>query len=142
MSVPFTIGRLIDYFTLPSPVRHLPWYRGRVYLISRWQELFWGLTPTMAAGGLFGIFLIGGLANMGRSLLMRMSGQRIVARLRRQAYAGALKQEVDYIERAEGDVLSRLSVDTSIVGESGELMQTCRVTNVSDSSSFESHWKP
>jgi len=76
----------------------------------------------MAAGGLFGIFLVGGVANLGRSLLMRMSGQRIVARLRRQTYAGALKQEVDYIERAEGDVLSRLSVDTSIVGESGELM--------------------
>jgi len=53
---------------------------------------------------------------------MRMSGQRIVARLRRQTYASALKQEVDYIERAEGDVLSRLSVDTSIVGESGEPM--------------------
>ena len=142
MSVPFTIGRLIDYFTSPSPVRHLPWYRGRVYLIVQWQELFWGLTPTMAAGGLFGIFLIGGLANMGRSLLMRMSGQRIVARLRRQTYASALKQEVDYIERAEGDVLSRLSVDTSIVGESGEPMYQCCVTNVSDSSSFESHWKP
>lgn len=75
----------------------------------------------MAAGGLFGVFLVGGLANMGRTLLMRMSGQRIVARLRRQTYASALKQEVDYIEQAEGDVLSRLSVDTSIVGESGEL---------------------
>jgi ABC-type multidrug transport system fused ATPase/permease subunit len=75
----------------------------------------------VAAGGLFGIFLVGGLANMGRSLLMRMSGQRIVARLRSQTYASALNQEVDYIERAEGDVLSRLSVDTSIVGESGEL---------------------
>jgi len=48
--------------------------------------------------------------------------QRIVARLRRQTYAGAPKQEVDYVERAEGDVLSRLSVDTSIVGESGEPM--------------------
>ena len=73
---------------------------------------------------------------------MRMSGQRIVARLRRQTYESALKQEVDYIERAEGDVLSRLSADTSIIGESGELRCRCCVTNVSDSSSFESHWKP
>jgi ABC-type multidrug transport system fused ATPase/permease subunit len=61
---------------------------------------------------------------MGRSLLMRVSGQRIVAQLRRHTYASALKQEVDYIERAEGDVLSRLSADTSIVGESGELTLT------------------
>jgi len=57
---------------------------------------------------------------MGRSLLMRISGQRIVARLRRQTYASALNQEVDYIQQAEGDTLSRLSVDTSVVGESGE----------------------
>ena len=51
---------------------------------------------------------------------MRISGQRIVARLRRQTYASALNQEVDYIQQAEGDTLSRLSVDTSVVGESGE----------------------
>jgi hypothetical protein len=44
-------------------------------------------------------------------------GQRIVARLRERTYAAALEQEVEFVERGEGDVLSRLSVDTSIVGE-------------------------
>jgi len=48
---------------------------------------------------------------------MRMSGQRIVARLRERTYVAALKQEVEFVERGEGDVLSRLSVDSSIVGE-------------------------
>ena len=48
---------------------------------------------------------------------MRMAGQRIVARLREHTYAAALKQEVEFVERGEGDVLSRLSVDSSIVGE-------------------------
>ena len=48
---------------------------------------------------------------------MRMAGQRIVARLRERTYAAALKQEVEFVERGEGDVLSRLSVDSSIVGE-------------------------
>ncbi|KAG9056840.1 ATP-binding cassette permease mdl1 [Serendipita sp. 407] len=100
MSVPFTIGRLIDYFTSPNP------------------ELFFGLTPTLAAASLVGIFTIGGLANFGRSLLMRLSGLRIIARLRKDTYASALKQEVNFIENSEGDVLSRLSVDTNIVGES------------------------
>jgi putative ABC transport system ATP-binding protein len=40
-----------------------------------------------------------------------------VARLREKTYSAALKQEVEFVERGEGDVLSRLSVDTSIVGE-------------------------
>ena len=48
---------------------------------------------------------------------MRMAGQRIVARLRERTYSAALKQEVEFVERGEGDVLSRLSVDSSIVGE-------------------------
>ncbi len=46
-----------------------------------------------------------------------LQGQRIVARLREQTYTAALKQEVEFVERGEGDVLSRLSVDTTIVGE-------------------------
>jgi hypothetical protein len=48
-------------------------------------------------------------------------GQRIVARLRERTYAAALEQEVEYVEKGEGDVVSRLSVDTSIVGERSEL---------------------
>jgi hypothetical protein len=32
-------------------------------------------------------------------------------------YAAALRQDVEFVERGEGDVLSRLSLDTSIVGE-------------------------
>jgi ABC-type multidrug transport system fused ATPase/permease subunit len=44
-------------------------------------------------------------------------GQRIVARLREATYGASLRQEVEFVERGEGDVISRLSVDTSIVGE-------------------------
>lgn len=80
------------------------------------------------------MFTAGALANAGRSFLMRMAGkfhcihcmamayefwtgQRIVARLRERTYAASLVQEVEFVEKGEGDVLSRLSVDTSIVGE-------------------------
>lgn len=63
------------------------------------------------------MFTIGAFANTGRAILMRMSGQRIVARLRERTYAAALKQEVEFVERGEGDVISRLSLDSSIVGE-------------------------
>lgn len=49
---------------------------------------------------------------------MRTSGQRIVAQLRQNTYASALRQEVELIEKGEGDIISRLSVDSSLVGES------------------------
>ncbi|TFK21989.1 ATP-binding cassette transporter [Coprinopsis marcescibilis] len=100
MSVPFTVGRLIDFFCSPNPQIPLD--------LSIWQ----------ASGALLLLFTIGAAANAGRSILMRLSGQRIVGRLRERTYGAALRQEVEYVEKGEGDVLSRLSVDTSIVGES------------------------
>ena len=51
------------------------------------------------------------------TVLTFLSGQRIVARLREQTYAATLRQEVEFVERGEGDALSRLSVDSSVVGE-------------------------
>jgi putative ABC transport system ATP-binding protein len=54
-----------------------------------------------------------------------MSGQRIVARLREKTYVAAIKQEVEFVERGEGDVLSRLSADSSIVGERSGFISSC-----------------
>ncbi|KAI0301675.1 P-loop containing nucleoside triphosphate hydrolase protein [Multifurca ochricompacta] len=100
LSIPFTVGKLIDYFTSSNPT--IPY----------------GLSLTQATAGLLLVFTIGGACNAGRAFLMRMSGQRIVARLRERTYAATLRQEVEFVERGEGDALSRLSVDSSIVGES------------------------
>lgn len=50
-------------------------------------------------------------------IFIHYTGQRIVARLREQTYAATLRQEIEFVERGEGDALSRLSVDSSIVGE-------------------------
>ncbi|KAF8150437.1 P-loop containing nucleoside triphosphate hydrolase protein [Mycena galopus ATCC 62051] len=100
MSVPLTIGKLIDFFSSPNPQLPLDF--------TLWQ----------ASSMLLFVFTVGALANAGRAYLMRMAGQRIVARLRERTYAAALEQEVEYVEKGEGDVLSRMSVDTNIVGES------------------------
>jgi hypothetical protein len=98
------------------------------------QTIPYGITLTQATAGLLLVFTIGGACNAGRAFLMRMSGespnsfsrctafiffsgQRIVARLRQRTYAATLRQEVEFVEGGEGDALSRLSVDTSIVGE-------------------------
>jgi hypothetical protein len=98
------------------------------------QTIPHGLSLTQATAGLLLVFTIGGVCNAGRAFLMRMSGescssfprnlilifapgQRIVARLRERTYAATLRQEIEYVERGEGDALSRLSVDSSVVGE-------------------------
>lgn len=73
LSIPFTIGRIIDLFS-GSAANSLP--------VS---------VPT-AAAILALFFAIGASANMGRTILMRISGQRIVARLREAAYTNVLRQ--------------------------------------------------
>ncbi|KAF8514644.1 P-loop containing nucleoside triphosphate hydrolase protein [Hysterangium stoloniferum] len=102
MSVPLTIGKLIDYFSTTNP------------------QILFGLSPTQAVLGILALFTIGALSNGTRAILMRLSGQRIVARLRNDTYASALRQDIEYVERTkgEGDILSRLGTDASIVGES------------------------
>ncbi|ESK97261.1 atp-binding cassette transporter [Moniliophthora roreri MCA 2997] len=100
MSIPFFIGRLIDFFSSTNP------------------QIPLGLSIWQASTVLFVLFTAGAAANAGRSFLIRMAGQRIVARLRERTYSAALVQEVEFVEKGEGDVISRLSVDTSIVGES------------------------
>ncbi|KAG7091174.1 hypothetical protein E1B28_010226 [Marasmius oreades] len=100
MSIPLLIGKLIDFFSSTSP------------------QIPLGLGIWQASGVLLALFTVAAAANAGRSFLMRMAGQRIVARLRERTYAASLVQEVEFVEKSEGDVISRLSVDTSIVGES------------------------
>lgn len=82
------------------------------------QQVPFGLSLTQASCLLLVTFTVGAAANAGRSIIMRLAGQRIVARLRQDTYASTLRQEVDFVEKGEGDIISRLSVDSSIVGES------------------------
>lgn len=100
MSIPFAVGKMIDLFSTATP------------------QIPLGLSVWQASGVLLVMFTAGALANAGRAYLMKMAGQRIVARLRERTYAASLVQEVEFVERGEGDVISRLSVDSSIVGES------------------------
>ncbi|WVQ77988.1 hypothetical protein IAT38_000069 [Cryptococcus sp. DSM 104549] len=99
MLVPLTIGKLIDFFSTNS-------------------STFLGLSFPVAAGILAITFCVGAAANAGRAIIMRISGQRIIARVRNQAYFSTLRQEPEFADRSAGDIVSRLSVDTNILGES------------------------
>ncbi|GAA6064326.1 hypothetical protein JCM10212_004565 [Sporobolomyces blumeae] len=76
LSIPLGIGRIIDLFS--GNASSLP--------VS---------VPT-AAVILAAFFAMGAAANMGRTILMRISGQRIVARLREAAYTNVLRQDIGW----------------------------------------------
>ncbi|GFZ48505.1 ATP-dependent permease MDL1, mitochondrial [Saitozyma sp. JCM 24511] len=99
MLVPLTIGKLIDFFSTGS-------------------QSFLGLSFPVAAGLLALTFCVGAVCNAGRAIIMRVCGQRIIARLRNQAYESTLRQEPEFADRSAGDIVSRLSIDTSILGDS------------------------
>lgn len=75
LSVPFILGRIIDIFT-SSDAASLP------------------VSIPVAAALLAAFFGIGALANTGRSILMRIAGQRIVKTLRVDAYNNTLKLDM------------------------------------------------
>ncbi|PWN35298.1 putative ATP-binding cassette transporter [Meira miltonrushii] len=105
LAVPFAIGKVIDFFTAAF-------------------ENGTGDKPTLFGFG-FGsvallltvIFAIGAVAKAGSNILLELAGVRLIQRMRTMAYGNALKQEVEWADRGAGDVVSRLSVDTNIVGE-------------------------
>jgi len=63
--------------------------------------------------------MIGALANTGRLILMRLAGERIIARLKTNIYKNLLSQDMHFFDsNRTGELISRLSTDTTIVGRS------------------------
>ncbi|PHZ08182.1 uncharacterized protein RHIMIDRAFT_208388 [Rhizopus microsporus ATCC 52813] len=101
MSVPFSMGKIIDIVTNPT------------------IDSYMGLTMPEFAGVLSVVFTVGAAANAGRVLLFRTSGERIIQRLRNDLYKTILKQDMSFFDKNRtGELISRLSTDTAIVGKS------------------------
>lgn len=103
MSIPFSVGRILDLAT-----------KGDADDI----RLF-GFTLTQFFIGLGSILTLGAMANFGRVVLLRIVGERVVARLRSQLYRRTYVQDSEFFDANRvGDLISRLSSDTVIVGKS------------------------
>ncbi|KAH6889994.1 P-loop containing nucleoside triphosphate hydrolase protein [Thelonectria olida] len=103
MSIPFSVGRILDLAT-----------KGDVEDV----RLF-GLTMNQFFFGLGTILTLGAMANFGRVVLLRIVGERVVARLRSQLYRRTYVQDAEFFDANRvGDLISRLSSDTVIVGKS------------------------
>ncbi|KAK7511715.1 P-loop containing nucleoside triphosphate hydrolase protein [Phyllosticta citriasiana] len=103
MSIPFSIGKIIDIATSAEGNK----------------ELLFGLDVTTFYAALAGVLVMGAGANYGRIILLRIVGERVVARLRSQLYRRTLIQNAEFFDANRvGDLISRLGSDTIIVGKS------------------------
>ncbi|KAK0635675.1 P-loop containing nucleoside triphosphate hydrolase protein [Bombardia bombarda] len=103
MSIPFSVGRILDLSTKDS---------------AEDARLF-GLTMTQFFGALGALLTLGACANFGRIILLRIVGERVVARLRTQLYRRTYVQDAEFFDANRvGDLISRLNSDTVIVGKS------------------------
>ncbi|KAF2265338.1 P-loop containing nucleoside triphosphate hydrolase protein [Lojkania enalia] len=103
MSVPFSIGKILDIATKPEGTK----------------DMLFGLDITTFYIALAGILATGAAANFGRIIILRIVGERIVARLRSQLYRKTFIQNAEFFDANRvGDLISRLGSDTIIVGKS------------------------
>ena len=102
MSVPFSIGKILDIATQPEGSK----------------ELLFGLDITTFYIALAGVLATGAACNFGRIIILRIVGERIVARLRSQLYRKTFVQNAEFFDANRvGDLISRLGSDTIIVGK-------------------------
>ncbi|KAH8727770.1 P-loop containing nucleoside triphosphate hydrolase protein [Phaeosphaeriaceae sp. PMI808] len=103
MSVPFSIGRILD----------------AAAQAEKTDGLIFGLDQTTFYFALAGFLTAGAAFNFGRIIILRIVGERIVARLRSQLYRKTFVQNAEFFDANRvGDLISRLGSDTIIVGKS------------------------
>lgn len=102
MSIPFSVGRILD-----------------IASSNKDSTTVLGLTLNQFFFGIAAFMTLGAMANFGRIVLLRIVGERVVARLRTQLYRRTYVQDAEFFDANRvGDLISRLSSDTVIVGKS------------------------
>lgn len=100
MSVPFCMGKVIDIIYTSDP-----------------ETMKANLTAVTQV--LLLMFTFGAAANFGRVYLMQTTGYRITQKLRVELFSSIVKQEVAFFDKNQtGELINRLSADTSLVGNS------------------------
>lgn len=103
MSIPFSIGRLLDIATGKEGS----------------EALLFGMDMPTFYMALGTVLACGAAANYGRIIILRIVGERIVTRLRSQLFRRNMVQNAEFFDANRvGDLISRLGPDTIIVGKS------------------------
>ena len=104
MVVPFSIGKIIDIATKGDSE-------------TRIDQIFGLSLPTFYLS-LGCLLTVAAAANYGRIVVLRIVGERIVARLRSHLFRQTFIQNAEFFDANRvGDLISRLSNDTIIVGK-------------------------
>lgn len=102
LSIPYSIGKILDLATKPD---------GGI-------EQVFGIELTTFYAVLGGLVVVGAGCQFGRNVLLRIVGERIVARLRSQLFRRTYAQNAEFFDANKvGDLISRLGADTLIVGK-------------------------
>ena len=114
MSIPFSIGKILD---IATNGKANPEAEG-ADPSERIGQLFGLSLPTFYTI-LVGVLATGAAANYGRIIILRIVGERIVARLRSRLFRQTYIQNAEFFDANRvGDLISRLGSDTIIVGKS------------------------
>lgn len=104
MSIPFSIGKIMDTATKS---------------VEDGGDMLFGVSVPAFYTALGGILLVGAAANYGRIIILRIIGERIVARLRSKLFRQTFIQDAEFFDANRvGDLISRLGSDTVVVGKS------------------------
>ncbi|EPX74030.1 peptide-transporting ATPase [Schizosaccharomyces octosporus yFS286] len=104
MSIPYAVGKILD--------------AGSSSAESGFTEIM-GIPSSKFYMGLLGLFLIGSICNFGRIFTLRLLSENIISRLRSRLFAKCLSLDGRFFDsHLHGDIISRLTTDSSIVGKS------------------------
>jgi putative ABC transport system ATP-binding protein len=102
MSIPFSIGKIIDIATAKVQI----------------QDMF-GLSLPHFYMALGAVLCVGSACNFGRVILLRIVGERTAAHLRSRLYQKTIRQDAAFYDsNRHGELISRLSNDTTIAAKS------------------------
>lgn len=151
MSLPLFIGKIIDTAKVPvaegsensgtkdSPTSFLGFGQSSANLDAEDpdNETILGLQPVQFYTALGALFTVGAVANFGRTYLLRLVGERLVARLRLRLFSRILCQDLYFFDvgptkngMKTGDLILRLASDTQIIAKtlSGTISDGARAT--------------
>lgn len=119
MLVPSVIGKLLDLAKSSSPSENEKPESSDDDDKDKEEGTIYGFSPKQFCFVMCGVFVAGALANCGRIIILKITGERLVARLRTRTMKAALDQDAAFLDKNRvGDLISRLSSDASIVAKS------------------------
>jgi len=114
----FSIGKILDVATKNTDGLLFGLTPPQFYAALAAVSLF-QFTMTSTPLTLSQVMAIGAACNYGRIIMLRIVGERIVTRLRSQLFRKTYVQNAEFFDANRvGDLISRLSSDTIIVGKS------------------------